>query len=124
MPKKILIADDETEEIDYLSSILKRANYEVISTTKGKEVFDLAKEFKPDVIILDMIMPDMKGGEIYSVISNDSLLCDTPVIFLTGMITKDEEKRIKKERGNYSLLAKPTSREEILEAIEKVLDSK
>ncbi|MCM8774489.1 MAG: response regulator [Candidatus Omnitrophica bacterium] len=124
MSKKILIADDEKEEIDYLSSILKRANYEVISTTKGKEVFDLAKEFKPDVIILDMIMPDMKGGEIYSVISNDPLLCDIPVIFLTGMITKDEEKRIKKERGNYSLLAKPTSREEILEAIEKVLESK
>ncbi|MCK9573189.1 MAG: response regulator, partial [Candidatus Omnitrophica bacterium] len=55
--KSILIVDDEETTLSYLCHILERENYKVLSTTKGKEAFDLALNNKPDVIVLDIILP-------------------------------------------------------------------
>src|SRR3989338_9837668 len=116
----ILIVDDEKEILDVLSSILKRANYKVFSTTKGREAVDLAKKIIPDVIILDILMPDMSGDEVAVALSECPSTAKIPVIFLTAIITKEEET----ERGNFGrqfVIAKPTTGEKILEMIKNVL---
>jgi len=64
MLKKILVIDDEEEAVVHLSNILRRANYEVIYTTKGKEGIDLALELRPDLILLDIMLPDIDGFEV------------------------------------------------------------
>lgn len=117
---KILIVDDEKEILDSLNSILKRANYKVFSTTKGKEAVDLAKEVAPDAIILDILMPDMSGDEVAAALSEDPSTAKIPIIFLTAILTKEEEM----VRGNYGrqfVIAKPTTVETILEMLKNVL---
>ncbi|MBN2482943.1 MAG: response regulator [Candidatus Omnitrophica bacterium] len=121
-PKKILVVDDEKEVVEYLSSILQRANYEVISTTQGKQALDLAFEHKPDLIILDVLIPDLRGEEIYRLLSENAETADIPIIFLTGIITEEDESFIQNLTGRSRLLAKPTTKEKILDAIHKTLE--
>lgn len=120
--KKILVVDDEKEVVQYLSSILQRANYEVISTTQGKQALELAFEHKPDLIILDVLIPDLRGEEIYRLLSENQETASIPIIFLTGIITEEDESFIQNLTGRSRLLAKPTTKEKILDAIHKTLE--
>jgi CheY-like chemotaxis protein len=120
LKKKILVVDDEEEFLLFIGNILESANYEVFSTTKGREAIELAKKEKPDLIILDIILPDIMGGEVSRTLSEDPSTYNMPIIFLTGLNTKEDEKLVK-ETGNYHLLAKPITRHDLLEAVRKVL---
>jgi CheY-like chemotaxis protein len=118
--RKILIADDEEETLYHISNILKRAEHEVISTTKGSEVVNLVRDFKPDLIILDIFMPDMDGGEVAANLSEEESTKDIPIIYLTALISKNEESKIKKS-GKHYLVAKPTTSEELLATVNKAI---
>ncbi len=120
--KRILVVDDEKEVVEYLRSILQRASYEVISTTQGKEAVDLAFRNKPDLIILDVLIPDLRGEEIYRLLSENPETAGIPIIFLTGIITEEDESFIQNLTGRSRLLAKPTTKEKILDAIHKTLE--
>ena len=119
-PKKILVVEDEQETLTHLSNILKRSNYEVISTTRGSEAVGLAKHYQPDLIILDIVIPDMSGSEVAATLLEDSTTTSIPIIYLTGILTKEEELRIKKT-GRYYIVAKPITEKEILEKVKQVL---
>ena len=121
--KKILVVDDEQEVLIHLTNILKRAHYEVISTTKGKEAVQLAKKLKPDLIILDILIPDMGGEHIFEVLSEDPSTSNISIIFLTGTISKEKQEYLRRQTGNYCVLAKPITNEEVLETVSKVLFS-
>lgn len=118
--KSILVVDDEEATLNFLSHILERENYKVFSTSKGKEVADLALNNKPDIIVLDIILPDIDGGEVASVLSKNPATANIPIIFLTGILKKDEESFAGKTGKRY-VLAKPVTREKLLEMITKVL---
>ncbi|MCK9615329.1 MAG: response regulator [Candidatus Omnitrophica bacterium] len=118
--KKVLIVDDEEATLSYLCHILERENYKVFSTTKGKEVFDLAANNRPDIIVLDIILPDIDGGEVASLLSKNAATSNIPIIFLTGILTKSEEGFAGKTGKRY-VLAKPVTKEKLLEMIQKVL---
>ena len=118
--KKILVVDDEQETLAHLTSILKRAQYQVISSTTGKEAIELAIDTKPDLLILDIFIPDMRGWEIRHKLLENEATAQIPVIFLTGLNTQEDE-RIIRESGNYHLLAKPVTSESVLEAVRRVL---
>lgn len=123
LAKKILVVDDEKDVVEILSKVLKRANYEVASTTKGREVLELAKNFKPDLIILDILMPDMEGSDVAASLLESPVTTDIPVIFLTGaVITKEEEPRVRKT-GRHYLMAKPVTGKELLDMVKKILSS-
>ncbi|OGX41240.1 MAG: hypothetical protein A2984_02455 [Omnitrophica WOR_2 bacterium RIFCSPLOWO2_01_FULL_41_12] len=119
--KKILVVDDEEEILTYLGNILKRAHYEFISTTKGKEVFDLAKSAKPDLIILDVLLPDLQGDEVAALLSQEPATSDIPIIFLTGVLITKEEEDLARKTGKHYLMAKPATEKEILEMVNAVL---
>lgn len=121
--KKVLVVDDEESVITFLSSTLQRASYEVIATTKGKEAVPLARTHMPDVIILDMRIPDMSGEEIFRVLASDPLTKAIPIIYLTALVTEDEEKFVKSLTGRMRVLAKPTTTEKVLEAVKTTLAS-
>lgn len=124
LPKKILVVDDEEEIVVRLRNILKRANYDVISTTKGREVLELAKNHQPDLIILDILMPDMEGSEVASVLAQDPSTANIPILFLTGVIiTKEEESLLGRKAGKHYLMAKPTTAKELLDMVREVLSS-
>ena len=118
--KKILVVDDEKETLVYLTNILKRLHYEIVSATAGKEAVTLAKDLKPDLIILDIVLPDMDGGEVAFTLSKDPSTARIPIIFLTGILKKKEEAIVKKTGSRY-ILAKPVAAQELLVMINKVL---
>jgi hypothetical protein len=121
IPKKILVVDDEEDIAVHLSNILKGANYEVIYTTKGRDALELVKSFKPNLIILDILIPDMEGSEVASILTQDPATADITIIFLTGVIiTKKEESWINKT-GKHYLMAKPTTTKELLDKVKEVL---
>ena len=119
-PKTILIVDDEEEALVHLSNILRRNDYEVVATSKGKDAVSLAKNLKPDLIILDIIMPDVDGGDVAAILSEDPATDRIPIIFLTGILTKDEELQGRKT-GKHQVIAKPIIPDKLLEIIRKTL---
>ena len=121
--KKILLVDDDADLLTHLSDILRYAHYEVISTTKGQEAVDLAKDkdSQPDLIILDIVLPDMDGGEVAYRLSRDPSTSGIPIVYLTGIIKKEEESSFKMI-GERHVLIKPVSMDELLETIGRVLE--
>ena len=80
----VLIVDDEAQSISVLSDIL-RHHYTVYATKKSREAFSVARKFSPDVILLDIIMPDMDGYEVITQLRDAEETKDIPVIFISGL---------------------------------------
>lgn len=120
MTKKILIADDEEEALMRLRNILVRANFQVYSAPCGQEALRLAKSTSPDLIILDIMMPDIDGGDVATLLSEDASTKEIPIIFLTGILTKEEELTGKKT-GRHLVVAKPILAKDLLVLVNKTL---
>jgi len=120
--KKILVVDDEEEVLIYLSNILKRSDYNVLTASNGKDAVDLAKKGTPDLIILDILLPDMDGGDVAASLERNPSTANIPIIFLTGIITKKEEIDGLKS-GRHLVLAKPASTDELFKTIRLALSS-
>lgn len=118
--KTILVVEDETDTLVHLSNILRRSGYEVIATDKGREGLEFAQKFLPDLILLDIVIPDMSGSDIAFTLSQDPAAANIPIIFLTGILTKEEEFSIKKA-GKHLLMAKPITGKELLEMVRRAL---
>jgi len=119
--KKILIVDDEKDMLTLLGARLMKAGYSVIKADNGQEAIKLAKLEKPDLAILDIIMPDMGGEEIAMEMKNDPETKDIPVMFLTCLVTKKEESEMGRQIGSNFFFAKPYEAKELLNEIEKKL---
>ena len=120
--KKILVVDDEAETLEFLSNTLKRANYAVISTTSGNEALNLAKEQKPDLIILDLVLPDRFGGEVASIISKDNATNRIPIIIVTGYANNSAGTE-SEQFGKHYFMSKPIESKKLLDIIKKILSS-
>ena len=121
--KKILVVDDEEETVVYLSNILKRANYEVIYTTKGKEAVELALESRPDLILLDIMLPDMDGFEVLDRLKSKWIelkISSVPVIMVTA---KGESEAIFKAEDSLvtDYFIKPFDPTELLRMIKRYI---
>jgi len=88
----VLVTDDETANIIALTSILS-PEYEVLASKNGADAISLAKEHMPDVILLDVLMPDMDGYEVITALKSTEQTRDIPVIFITGLDNIDAEKK-------------------------------
>ena len=120
MLKKILIVDDEADVVEALETRLKAQNYSVILARSGREALAKVKETRPDLIILDIMMPGMDGTEVGHVLKNDKSTKDTPIIFLTALQTKkDEEKGA--EIGRDTVFAKPFEFHKLLAKIKQLI---
>jgi two-component system alkaline phosphatase synthesis response regulator PhoP len=115
MGKKILIADDEPDVLAILEKKLKQNDFEVLALSKGKDIVEKVRQFKPDLLILDIIMPDMDGYEVAAALRKDNAFLSTPIIFMTGK--ELEYSGILKRAGQLGfcdLINKPCTFEELL----------
>ena len=119
MRKKILLVDDSKTILSSLGNFLTQADYEVFSTTNGREAIEIAKNRHPHIIILDVFMPDMGGEEVGASLSRDPSTNKIPVIYLTGMLSKEEEASLRDSGRHY--MAKPIDGTELIEKIEEIL---
>jgi signal transduction histidine kinase len=88
----VLIVDDEADNITILSLILE-PEYTVYTANKGKQAIEIAEEHIPDVILLDILMPEMDGYEVITTLKNSEITKNIPVIFITGLSDDDDEKK-------------------------------
>jgi len=119
--KKILIVDDEMDVLSVLEKGLASEEYSVIKADKGKDALVLAKSERPDLIILDLEMSDMYGGDIARMLKEDPETKHIPVMFLTGMFPKEEEKKGGRVVAGHVLFAKPYDIKELVTAIKRLL---
>ena len=122
--RRILIVDDDANSTHLVKILLERSGpYVVLEENDPTRADQTAHNFKPDVILLDIVMPKMDGGELATQIEADRELRDTPIIFLTALVTHGEAKSGLHIQG-HPLVAKPISIPELIEAIEKHLPAR
>ncbi len=119
--KKILIVDDEPDVLILLGERLNKAGYEVIKAPSGREAIELAAKKLPNLVILDIAMPVMDGSEVASILRSDPKTKDIPILFLTCLFTKHEEKVCGHLLGQNFFVAKPYDVTELLTEIDKRL---
>jgi DNA-binding response OmpR family regulator len=118
--KEILIVDDEIVTQNMLKTALANAGYAPVVAGSGAEAIRLANERAPSLIILDIMLPDIDGGEVASLLKKDSRTMGIPIIFLSALISETEEKTAGKSEV-ASFLSKPFNREKLLNEIKKYL---
>ena len=117
---RILVVDDEHDILELLEYTLKKLGFEVFMADNGADGIKLAREHKPDLILLDIMMPKMDGHEVCARIKEDSALKNTPVIFLTAR--EDEKTEIRSlDEGADDFLTKPISISKLISRIKAVL---
>lgn len=118
--KRILLVDDERSFTTLLKLNLEETGrYEVRVENWAEDALGAAREFKPHVILLDIIMPRMPGGNVAALIKDDAALKDTPIVFLTAAVRKHQVEENDGIICDLPCLAKPASVEMVVEAIEK-----
>ena len=122
--KTILVVDDEKEVLDWLEKKLSGANYTVLRALAAKEALEKARKSKPDMILMDIVLPDMEGSEVVRILAEDRATGHIPVIFMSGIISKEEERtELELNVGGrlYRAVSKPFEFEELLREIKQVL---
>ncbi len=123
--KKIMIIDDEEFFTKLVKlNLEKTGKYEVRAENKGSQSLAAAREFKPDLILLDILMPDMEGSEVAIQLKNDVNTRDIPVVFLTAVVKKEEVESGSGVIGGHPFIAKPVSTNELINCIEQNLSKK
>lgn len=114
-PKRVLIVDDESGFTRLLKLTLqKTGDFIVREENDGTQAWLAAREFEPDIIFLDVVMPKIDGGDVAQQIRSDPKLAAVPIIFLTAIVSAKEGGQ---EIGGYPFLAKPVTVDAIVKAI-------
>ncbi len=119
---KILVVDDEPQITEIVEAFLVNAGHQVIISNDGKNAVQKAKEIRPDIILLDIMMPGTDGYSICNEIKSDPGLANTPVVFLTGKDMNEDMGRSFKVGGDM-FIKKPFSCERLLEIVNIILMS-
>ncbi|MBE7437134.1 MAG: response regulator transcription factor [Spirochaetales bacterium] len=118
--KKILIVDDQESIRNMLSELLSMAGYSFEMARNGEEALEIAVRSRPDLIIMDLMMPVKNGLEAATEIRTIPELTTTPILFLTARGQKQDEEKVRNAGGN-ALMAKPFSPRQVLEKIRALL---
>jgi DNA-binding response OmpR family regulator len=119
--KVVVCVEDEPEMIDLVKLILGRKGFELVGAVGGREGLETVRQLKPDLVLLDLMMPDMDGWEVYQKMKTDEDLKEIPVIVVTA-----KAQSIDKVLGLHiakveDYVTKPFGPQELLQAVNKVL---
>ncbi len=120
MAKKILVVDDEVESVKLIGLMLQRRGYEIVAARSGTQALEKARMDRPDLVILDVMMPDMDGFEVCRQLRADPITVSLPIIMFTAK-TMVDDKVAGFQAGADDYLTKPVHPEELASRIEAVL---
>ena len=121
MRKKILVVDDEIDIHQMIADRLTDVGYETTVASNGEEALRKIQLEKPDLVILDVVMPGIDGASVCATLKEDPRTKTIPIIFLTGLRPKEDELR-GVEIGGYPVFAKPFNFEELLGTIREMIN--
>jgi CheY-like chemotaxis protein len=127
--KKILVIDDEADTVIYMETLLQDSGYDTVSASNGQEGLEKAKSENPDLVVLDVSMPEKSGMRFFKEFKSDPALEAIPVVFVTGVTgfagDKDALKKFIGKRGTIpepeGFFSKPIDRDEFLKSVNKIL---
>lgn len=120
MAKKILIVEDNELNMKLFNDLLESKGYEVIQTRNGMDALDLASQHKPDLILMDIQLPEVSGLDVTRWIKEDEALARIPVIAVTAFAMKGDEERIR-QGGCEAYISKPISVATFLDTIKSYI---
>jgi DNA-binding response OmpR family regulator len=119
--KTILLADDEAHLRMLVYTTLEDPQYHILEAADGSTALALAKQERPDLLVLDWMMPGMTGVEVARALRNDAQTAHIPIIMLTAK-GQEKDKEQGRALGAYAYLVKPFSPLELLEKVQEVLE--
>lgn len=117
---KILVAEDERKILNLLQLYLEKNNYQVITAQNGIEALEKIKKFDPDLLVLDIVMPEMNGHEVCKKVRKDKKYKDIPIIYLSSL-TEKQSIVSSLELGGDDYLTKPFDPNELIARINAIL---
>ena len=121
--KKILVIDDEERLCRILKQILPvKGPYEVFSAHNGVTGRRMVREVKPDLILMDIVMPELSGSELAEELQENSQTASIPVIFITAVVSKAEMEKSGGRVGNRTFVAKPIDVDHLVARIKEALN--
>jgi len=121
MAKKILIVDDEPQLVEMVKMRLEASGYEIISAHDGQEGLDKAKKEKPDLIILDLMLPKIDGYKVCRMLKFDEKYKKIPIILFSAR-AQEEDKKMGEEVGADTYITKPFDPKVLLGKIQELLN--
>ncbi|HET6420478.1 MAG TPA: response regulator [Geobacteraceae bacterium] len=119
MKKKILVVDDEPNLTRMVRRGLEaRGDYLVMEVNAGNRALAAARNFRPDLVLLDVMMPDVDGGSVASEFAEANDLKHVPIVFLTAIVTRAETQPTGSVIGKHTFLAKPVNLDDLITCIE------
>ncbi len=120
--KKVLIVDDEKGFSDAVKINLElTGKYEVACENESAKALEHARTFQPDIVLLDIVMPGMDGGDVANQFKDDAELNSIPVVWITALLTQEESHgKIMKNEDGQQMLAKPATLDQIVECIDRL----
>lgn len=116
MVKKVLVIDDVKSELDLISHYLEEAGYAVTAIANGLDAFDKVEADRPDVIVTDLVMPEITGLELCRKLKKDPGTADIPIVACTTKGRKMDKSWAKKQ-GVIGYVVKPFTAEQLVEAV-------
>lgn len=123
MATRILVVDDEFDTLELLRTILELSDFDPITTLNSVEAVELAKATKPDVALLDIMMPELDGFTLCKMMRQDPVTANLPIIFVTAYEALDLEQR-RREAGADRVINKPIDLDVLITSIKQVLDER
>jgi twitching motility two-component system response regulator PilH len=115
---KVLCVDDAAADLSMIQKVVSSANLNVVSASNGRDAIDRAKSEKPDLIFLDILMPDMDGFAVIRELQKDPETKDIPVVFISSKSQKSDQMWAKMQ-GAKGFLSKPVDPDGVLDEIKK-----
>lgn len=119
--KTVLVIDDEPDTVVYFTSLLEDNGYDVISAENGEQARLKVNEIIPDLITLDVSMPEMSGVKFYECMRGDEKYRDIPIIFITGVSHDFESFHITRSQAPDGFFSKPIDQKKLLNLIESLI---
>ena len=121
MAKTILVVEDNELNMKLFHDLLEAHGYRILQTGEGLQAFNMAREFRPDLIVMDIQLPAISGLEVTRWLKEDPTVAHIPVVAVTAFAMKGDETRIR-DGGCEAYIAKPISVGHFLETIRRLLE--
>ena len=120
MPKKVMIVEDNELNMKLFKDLIEACGYETVRTANGREAVELARAHMPNLILMDIQLPEVSGLDVTQWLKADDELCTIPVIAVTAFAMKGDEERIRKG-GCEAYISKPIQVPKFIETIKSYL---
>ena len=120
MPKSVLIVEDNELNMKLFNDLLEAHGYGTIQTRSGVEAVELTRKHRPDLILMDIQLPEVSGLQVIQWIKDDEALSQTPIVAITAFAMKGDEEKIR-QSGCEAYLSKPISVVKFLETVRTYL---